>query len=235
MTEGVFLYFIPDKKFENVTREDLASNPILVKPFFDLIHSPKTMREKLCKANVYRGPENKSGCVISVQPQVATNQFLGYNPEIQTWQKFGEQWVGYQADMRPGPESLRRPKLYSGEEVELADDRIWVAPTLMSFDEKQEKWVSLLPATFGVDAELKHTCKTDPKHEDDFAAVQRIRNAVFGGESLSRIDAFELAVTVLSLNYRLGAVEASILELFHDTLTVAVLHAAVDATSLPAA
>lgn len=230
MTEGIFLYYLAGKKREELKPADFADNPILAGPFFDLIHSPRLFRDKLIGVNVVNaGPDNGSGCVVSVQPECERNQNLPhYNAATQTWRKFGDQWIGWQTDMLPGPESLRRPSQLQGYEVELGDGRVWIAPVVKQFREDQRDWVSQLPMVWGIDENMSATATPVEKFRSIWDVSAQIWAATYGGSNARMSDCFGWAAQCLGMNYRIGAVEASLLKLFPDDAIREVLHAAVD-------
>jgi hypothetical protein len=229
MPEGVFLYFVPDKSRSQLTQDDLAGNPFLEKPFFELIHSKKLFSERLIgPETVHRGPEGKTGCVIAIQPAVDIGQIPSYSLEKQTWQKIGNQWIGYQTDLKPGPESLRRTNKFQGYEVELGDNRIWCAPVLRAFDQSAGGWSARIPLSWGLGANGELEAKPVEKYRELWEASLKIVATVGGGGDATFLDCFEWAVNCVSVNYRVGAAESSILGLFDDDTIRDVLHSAVD-------
>lgn len=234
MTEGVFLYYLPGRKFTAVTPTDLAENPLLSRPFFELVHSPKLFKTKLIGTDVLnRGPDNGDGCVIGVQAQVATDQIPHYNRDAQTWRKFtdtagGVHWIGYQTDMKPGPESLRRASQFTGYETELGDGKVWIAPTIRAYQAAESVWQSRLPMAWGIGDDMQPTAEPLERFKAAWEMSASIWAAVFGGAGAKFTDCFAWAVDSLSLNYRVGPAEASILGLMTDDTMLSVLHAAVD-------
>lgn len=230
MPEGVFLYYIPGKKYDDVQPSDLAANPVLAGPFFDLIHSPKMFKANRVGVTVEnRGPDNGAGCIVSVQPQVDRNlNTPHYNANTQTWRKFGEQWIGWQEDMKPGPESLRRPKQIDGYEVELGDGKIWIAPTVRPFHETQATLGCSLPMMLGIDESREHTARVVERFRDIWETTVRIADIFYNGEQYAQFAFFDDAVKCLALNYRIGNAEATILELLNTELVETVCGASVD-------
>lgn len=230
MTEGIFLYYIPGKKYEDVTASDLAANPILAGPFFDLIHSPRLFKSHRVGCTVdNRGPDNGSGCIVGIQPQVDRNMNMPhYNEATQTWRQYKGQFIGWQTDMMPGPESLRRPTQISGYEVELGDGRIWNAPTIRPFHEDVKNWGCSLPSLIGIDENGEHTGRVIERYRSIWETSRKIADVLFNGTPANPFGKFDDAVACLSLNYKIGAAEATILELFTTETINAVTGAAVD-------
>ncbi len=227
--QGIFLYFLPGLEFGQVTQDTLANNPILAGPFSDLIRSPRVFSDNLIGANILnRGPEGAHGCIVGAQACVDIGQIPGYFPARQTWQKFGDIWVGYETNLKPGPGSLRRKRQFRGAEVTLGDGEIWIGPTLLKLDPLLLKWSNLLPAVFGVDEHLKPTATIQKDYLPMMAMLKDVHRAMYGGGKASVEQCFEWASHLLQLNYRLGPVEAAILKLFDDDSMVSVLHAAID-------
>lgn len=228
MTQGIFLYFLDGIKFEEVKRETLSKNLFLAGPFFELIHSPKVFRERLVGGNVIRGPEGKGGCVVGIQPQVETDQSPSYLPDRQTWTKFGEQHVGYQTDMKPGPESLRRASLIAGYDVELGDGQIWKAPVIRPFHENIKDWGCSLPMMISLDTAAKRTSRVVERYRFAWDLSARVADILINGKSGNLFDMYGDACAAMSLNYRIGEAEAGLLELFDTRSIEEALRATVD-------
>jgi len=229
MTEGHFLYYLPGKAKGSVTRADLAANPILSAPLFEFIHSPRLFNTKLHQNEIMnRGPDNGSGCLLHAQPQVECGQIPGYYPDRQKWQKFGDVWIGWEPGMLPGPESLRRATQITGYEVELGDGRIWNAPVVKPFHEAERTLGCNLPMIIGVDETMSHTAAIVNRFRWAWDLSGKIADRVFNGATDTRFGSFDDAVAMLSLNYRVGTAEATILELFDDDTVSEVLLSAVD-------
>lgn len=235
MTQGVFLYYLPGKSKESLTAAELAANPILAGPFFELIHSPRLLKTRLMGCNVHGGPDNGDGCVIAPEPQVPVNQLPGYFRETQTWRKFGDQWIGWQTDMPPGPESLRRGNQIDGYEVELGDGLIWLAPVIRAFRESSANWESRIPTVWGVDENLQPVAEPLDKFREIWNVSGKVWASVCGGVPAKMIECFEWATQCLGMNYRIGVVEASILRIFNDDTMRQVLHSALDIPVVEAA
>lgn len=231
MTEGVFLYYLPGKTFDKLTVNDLAENRLIAGQFFEAIHSPQVFKERVIGGNVLNcGPDNGSGAIVAMQPQVDAGQQPRYQRELQTWAKFGDLHIGYQTDMLPGPESLRRASQITGYEVELGDGRIWNAPTIRRYSEAQSGWQSQLPMMWGLDADMKPSMQPMKKFADAWETSGKILSALFFDDKPAlMVDCFEWAVKSLQLNYRVSAIEAAILQLFNDDTILKTLQAAVDA------
>lgn len=235
MTEGSFLYYLPHKKFEGVTAELLQSNPVLAGPFFEHIHSPRMLKNNLIGGNVLNnGPDGGSGCVIAPQPQGNVDQDPRYDAETQTWQKFGEHWIGWKTDMLPGPESLRRATMLDGYEVELGDGRVWQAPVIRAFQEKDITWIPRIPMVWGIGRDMTPIAEPLNKYRAAWEMSAKVFASVCGGVPATMLDVFGWAVECLQLNYRIGSIEASVLQVFNDDTMREVLQASVDVPLLEA-
>jgi hypothetical protein len=228
MTQGSFLYFIPGVQKEQLTRSFVASRPEAV-PLFDLVHSPRLFSLHLQVMPVEgRGPDGSSGCIIAGQPVVDTpEQQYGYFPDVQKWQKIGERWIGYQTDMLPGPESLRRKTQISGQEVELNDGLIWLSPVIRPWNNTD--WGCGLPLTIGLDEQGECTAQIDEKYSAIWRLSGKLVAVVMADFPETMKQRFSDAVECLSVNYRVGQPEATILKLFNTQAIREVLRTAVDA------
>lgn len=228
MPEGVFLYYLPGKSKDSLTADDLARNPILSGPFFEHIHSPRLLKTRIMGCNVHGGPDNGDGCVIAPEPQVPIDMLPGYFKDRQTWKKFGDQWIGWQTDRRPGPESLRRANQIDGYEVELGDGLIWQAPIVRPFHEASKNWGCNLPMVIGLDESNEPTARVIERFRWAWDITGRVADILFNGVPANLFAMFDDAASCLSINYRIGRHEASILELFNSQTISDVLKSAVD-------
>jgi hypothetical protein len=228
MPQGCFLYYVPGVTKEQVTRDFIAGRPEAV-PLFDLVHSPRLFSLHCHAANVSGGPDGKSGAVFWGQSVAADpTQRYGYYPDQQKWQKIGEQWIGYQADLLPGPSSLKRTAMIDGIEVEMGDHRVWLAAIIRPFHEASRTWRTNLPTVTGLNSEGKRERSVDKNFAALWELSGKIGSYMVDGLAVNELDFFSWAVQCLSANYRLDEATATILNLGSSNALQDVLKAAVD-------
>lgn len=220
MTQGFFLYYLPGVKKEQITLDFISKRPEAV-PFFDLVHSPRLFSMHMQTFYVEnRGPDGGSGAIVAAQPVVdVPTQKTGYYPEVQEWRKVGDRYIGYQKDMVPGPESLRRHNLIEGYDVELSDKHIWHVPLIRPYDTTIKDFACGLPVVFGVDENGDRQIEVVKKYESVWRTTAAMLGYYYNKDESSLNSRFDAAVEILAVNYRIGMVEAGILQLF-DTQTI---------------
>jgi hypothetical protein len=230
--QGIFYYYVPGKDSGGVTQDDLRANPFLAVPFADLIHSPLVFRDTLLSRPVASGPDGGKGCVIAVRPQVDDGQRPSYQPQSQTWQRFGNeklgyQWIGYDTATPPGPNSLRRKNQIPGADVELGDRRIWSAPQILSLNDDNSQWEHRLPVLYQADEKLRWSASVQPRYLEVFEAAKKVIGATYHGAPVTVGESLEWSLLFLAVNYRVGAAESSLLGIMSTHYLASILHAAI--------
>ena len=171
---------------------------------------------------------------------VHSGEHMGYYPERQIWRKRGPGvWVGMWRELpKPTPAELATADPLPGHEVTLRDGQRWVAPMAREWDAVAESSRVRVPAAFDLndDGQWVRGEVEQPYQRLWDIASKRWETIGDPSASLLLTDATDMAVECLSVNYRLGRVEAALLGLFDDQGRAAleVLDAAVDLPTIRA-
>jgi hypothetical protein len=224
-----FLYFIETQKNE-ITPEDLRA--------IGLGHLVEKDAKPLARGCT--GPDGKPGLVFSAGAGPAPK----YEPAKQTWKAAPVKWVegvkgvpyyaGLWNDSRPTPADLARAVIIAGEDVELGDGNVWRIPVCYSI---------VRGSTFPKDLVLGEDGETwqeleRPQFRKLCADAERVWQAFLNAEQKEdgsgatiRLDkqlAANVCVDALSVNYRLGKLEVSMLAILGTDSRERVLRAVVD-------
>lgn len=180
-------------------------------------------------AQLDHGPDGKSGCVV------ATGDIPpGYDPARQTWADAGGYWVGLEQPW-PAPEDLIREMGIGGHQLQLSDGKVWKVPVLHRWDESKLCHVPNLPKTMrpragggGVEYVVR------PEYEAADALAEELAAGFFANRTVQADEAFDRAVKVLAVNYRIGPFEAGLLGVLNDADILKVLAIAIDAPTIEA-
>ena len=211
-----FLYYIPGKTADQVTPQ-LCATLGLYDAFRDVMTDWRP-RKNVVVTNVTRGPSEtaNNGTSGTILYPVALNgsrpRTAGYNPHQQRWQRAGNVYIGIDTERPPTPDDLKRPRLTSGYDRELADGQIWHCPVIRQPGEFPDN--CNLSMTLGVDADGNFQQHVVAEQHWAWAISGEIWDVCFDKKkSPSTARVFEICVMVLSLNYRLGPHEASMLQI----------------------
>lgn len=192
---------------------------------------------------VDRGPDDGGGVLVA-DNRIQSDDLI-WTPGDQQWQPMitanGDRppaWAGICAGRRPGPSDLALKKQAPGNAVTLGDGQSWIIPAAVSNVRE-----SPIPQTMSVDGQgnliktaVERFAKLQDYGERIFAQYRRDaeRAAALAqapptepeepddadelDDSISDEDAFWMAVEALSLNYRVGPVEVSLLGLVRNDL-----------------
>jgi hypothetical protein len=186
------------------------------------------------------GPEGQVGFLFDPTPGAETPP--AFLAEGQTWRKGpeGKYWVGFNKATRPIEAVMRRPKFIGGEPVKLRDGGDWIIPVARSL---------VGGATLPRKPVLLDDCKTWRLETlPEFLGLCKAAERVFelmttkpGAEApadpvqpepvkfdMDYDEAMGIVVHAMSVNYRLTALELSLLELFTDVEIWAVFRALID-------
>ncbi len=180
-----------------------------------------------------KGPGNVSGILCAVNGPGDPPPM--YHPDRQTWRQGpgAKFWIGLDNDAKPGPDDLARPRIISGEHVKLRDGNEWTVPICFSFlrgmtlprtlvlGEDCQTWkLATLP-------EFLKLCK------DAEMVWEAYRNPDANGEiTIGEMQAPRIAVDALAVNYRIGALEVSMLGLLSNVEMWDILEAMIDKPNL---
>jgi len=174
---------------------------------------------------------------------------VGYFPDKQTWQKIPglDAWVGFYTGQAPGPNDLARSTMLDGHAVELGDGRRWIVPIAVGGPEEGDAELTryrTLPHVDRLDEDGNWTVgDVLPRYaplwdaaaawwDAKWSAAGEDNEAADTGDAIRVIfkidDARGAAVTILAANYRVSAIEVSLLGLLNDQTRVAILDAAID-------
>ncbi|MBL4701954.1 MAG: hypothetical protein JKX85_11920 [Phycisphaeraceae bacterium] len=217
------MYYIP-----NI---DKADHAVLAK--HGLAYAFADSKSNPTSNSVIGGPDGGNGVVT---PGIGVED-ARYLKDTQTWRKYKGVWVGYNNDEKPGPSDLIRKDALDGYEVVLGDQNQWVVPLARSLSESDgpASFSCYLPTKIDLDEDGKWIeGATIKKYEHLWPIAcgfwDKIRGAViedgkiafdFSGET-------EFAIIALQANYRIGPMEAVLLELLDAGTAVEILKAMVD-------
>lgn len=222
MSNGIFLYWLPGWEKEKATRGELLATP-LASALRDALRSERTFQTLVSVHSVAKGPSGSSGSlVVCHHPAWPDAHRLGYYPEEQTWRDCGGFWLGYATDCKPGPDSLQRSDLVSGYDYELGDEQIWHAPII-----RYPAGNPNLPQTMAVDSSGQFVESVTDSMAWAWSLACDIWDRYMMGDGLQRPEMFSIAVNCLSLNYRLGVHECSVLGLIDGPKAQQILKAAI--------
>lgn len=223
--QGVFLYFVPDIKEEQITRDWLKSQPFAA-DFRDLWQTALAFAA-VGNGGVVHGPEGQSGRIIFAAGN--SSQPFGYHPDRQEWRKFDGFWMGFDKEHRPGPDSLKRRHLFEGYEIELLDGQVWIAPVIRAWHEHGIHSCTL-PLVWGLDDDSpKSRLSVQEAYKPFWDLSGESVDFYFGRTQNSKADRHDAATTYLALNYRISRAGIEFLELLDTVLDEEVWRAAIDA------
>lgn len=193
-----------------------------------------------------RGPDGDAGVLAVMKPdhEQGVKAGLQYKPHRQTWQEApqGGYWIGYETDARPRPIDLQRKTMLSGHIVVLNDGESWLVPIARSFPIGMS-----LPVTLrvGKDGELivgevvkQYVAFGDLAEAHWESSVELAMQAQSSTEDVvqgrSFDDIWPLAVEALSINYRIGSAEMSVLDCLTTENLSEVTDAVVDMPTIKA-
>jgi len=196
-----------------------------------------------CTPRGTRGPDGADGVILADCRRVES---IGHYADRQQWQQIpgnpAGAWVGRYTDQPTLPEDLQRLESLPGHMVRLADGREWLVPVARGWAEQggEAVWYVALPQTMKLDENGTTWVQGDvldrygplwqlacrwwdfrfgSAAEDDCEGAQR------GMDFAACADA---AVAALAVNYRLSAIEVSLLGLLADGIPPQILMAVVD-------
>lgn len=219
---GLFLYFVPGLDREAATRAKLLTLPF-ASVVCDALKNDRTFQAMCVVHNVAKGPSGSSGVLICARhPKWPDSHRIGFYPDEQTWRDCGTYWLGYVTNNKPGPDSLQRDTLVSGYDYELGDELIWHAPIL-----RYPAGTPNLPQTMGVDPTGQFVESVVDSMQWAWSLACDIWDRYVMGDGMQRPEVFAKSVECLSVNYRVGPQECSVLNLIDGPKSQLILQAAV--------
>lgn len=170
-----------------------------------------------------------------------------YDAKRQEWVKSdsGPYWIGYDKDARPAPADLERDPMLNGHKVQLGDGNYWLIPVARHYVELDEANALMWAIAFPQRRKFKdgHWTHGDvvARYRDLWAMVMRMDDMAerdHGGDEgafddLTIDDTTGMIVEALSVNYRMSAEIASLLDLIDSSHVGKVYHALTDGPSIP--
>lgn len=211
-----FLYYAPNKCL--IHEKNL--------PDYGLDHL-MSEGELSCR-EVVAGPDGRSGCIFTV---IMKNSemwpLVGYFPDRQEWRRFGKYWVGIDQKCPPDPMVLFREnlKVTRGYDVKLGDGREWFIMIACLLD-----GTSPLPHKRVFDGAKWVFGGVKSQYQKYYDEAKKFAEAVVQstGPSVTVVDESNLAAMAISMSYRIGPAEMSMLELLDDETVMEVCKAAID-------
>jgi len=186
-----------------------------------------------------RGPCDRVGTILAYNtPAGQAPRRLGYWPEEQQWTQVGDDlWIGIDPAGPPTPEELRRKRQFDWWQAVLGDGAKYSIPVIRRPDGSTGLPTELYvhPLTGRLEEPIKARYR---RYWDESAEVADwFFNGGFDGEtsSFTKARALALAVDALSINYRYGPLEQSVLRLVDSENYLTVLSATVDVQGVVAA
>jgi len=223
-----FFYFLP-----SVHRQDLNRDKVVSLGLGDVLRDRLTANDLagiggLAVSDVVHGPGGHSGTILYPMSELERVDdpdraplVVGYYPGAQTWEPSGPYYVGWVTDDLPTPEGLERDLTLRGYDETLGDGRNWLCPMIRMRD-----GLNNLPDTWGIkNGKFCQWVKPDWQWAWDLTG--EIWDYFEREADIPHQLAFEWAVKLLSINYRIGPVEATALKLFGRVEFKPVLQAAI--------
>lgn len=179
------------------------------------------------------GPGGNPGVVFG-------HGLLGYFEEKQTWDDWGDFWIGY--DTIPSPDQLARESQIAGEWVRINGQK-WLIPKSRHFELEQDEIVGgcSLPRRYSYDRDAKTWVPSAVKREYqtlwdlslvyiDFLsnAAEELSKEDDGSVTISNDQVDELFECAVATNYRVGKPELDLLGIYDSDSARAVLDAVID-------
>lgn len=194
---------MPGVAFGDCTIERLRESPVAV-PLRDCLESSATFGQRLTIRPVHaHGPDGMSGTIVCAGRR--QSQLVGMYPQRQTWEQWGEIWIGRENEDPPETTDLQRPSMLPGYDRELGG-MAWTIPVVRRGGMRPTLPQSMYRSPNG-DFELR----LREEWRESWDQSGRIWDQIIDPKPVPWSDAFGLCCAMLSLNYRVGPNEISIL------------------------
>lgn len=226
MSNGLLFYFLPGLTPKELTRAKAKTLPFAAS-LSDITKSDRLWQLHSVIHEVAVGPSGSSGTLLATKPANWPDVHrVGFYPDSQTWKQRGTFWIGFDNEIAPGPESLQRVTLTDGYEVELGDGNVWLAPVIRAWGEAG--YSIALPKDLGFDEQEQCVATVKSDYQWAWKLACDVWDFVIQRGQVALDQFTRWAVECLSLNYRIGIHEASVLGLFDTATARDVLHSCVD-------
>jgi len=223
---GLLFYFLPSLTRNELTRAKAKTLPF-ASSLSDVTKSERLWQLHTIIVDVALGPSGSSGVLLATKPANWPNAHkVGYFADAQTWKPRGSFWLGMDNEVAPGPDSLQRVTLMDGYEVELGDGSIWIAPIIRAWND--DGYAIALPKDLGFDEHEQCVALVKSDYQWAWNLACDVWDFVIQRGTVPLEQFTRWAIECLSLNYRIGIHEASVLGLFDTATAREVLHASVD-------
>jgi hypothetical protein len=223
-----FQYFLPGVSRQSVTRELLIAAGLGAVLRDRMTANDLCGQGSLALADVTSGPDGYSGTILYPLTEAeqeadedAPPPRIGYYKDEQTWDKFAGYYVGWNPDALPAPEDLEQDVMLKGFYETLGDGRRWLCPLIRMVNGGNN-----LPDVWGV-RNGKFTMSVKPDWNWAWDLSGEVWDYYSREADIPFELAFEWAVRLLGINYRIGPVEATALGLFGRNDYMPVLRASI--------
>ncbi|TXH40904.1 MAG: hypothetical protein E6Q97_38840 [Desulfurellales bacterium] len=221
----MFLYFIPGR----TTGPEVPDK--LMQCQFDGL-------DPIVRPVIANGPGGSAGAILCDK---SSADIAGYYPDRQEWAKVNDKlWIGYEKEQRPTPEGLARSKQLNGHPVVIGG-QVWSVPVARrwAFDTGSPIWYDTTPKKLHYrDGEWKLADTIDRYArlwqigEQWFDETCAAAKSETDRKPLLITQAAEMAVEVLSINYRVWHEEIDLLTPLDADTIRGVLNAVIDTQTL---
>ena len=230
---GVFRYFIPGVEPLALTPQEITARGLQDR-LGDLITGQASDQIDGAQVSLVRaGPDGTQGTlIVPLPPCGSVVERADFSTDGQRWVKAdrGEYWIGMDNEHPPTPTGMQRPRLVRGVAEKLGDGQVWECPTVRS-----EILQPRVPCSYGMSGErvIGRVLPqyTEVWHRSNTWCVRLLKEyqEMQIVDLLGVREAFEASVLCLSLNYRMGVKEATLLQLLDDDALEKIIDAAIDA------
>lgn len=217
---GHFTYFIPG--VSGVNQGILAAAGLLDR------FMGASGRMRVHSAGHGEGPKG-SGCFI------APGENVEYSPETQRWTEGAKFWVGVDTATMPMPEDLARELIVTGQDLTLADNKVWHVPTLHKWDMQRMGHTPNLPQIMRnvvVGGRVQCIMTVRPEFMAAHALAAEIFESFVAERAIPGARLVEMACAILNVNYRVGVEETGLLGLLDEATALSILRVAIDAEEI---
>jgi hypothetical protein len=227
------LYFLPNLRKAQCDNVGLMRGVLKERGLTDVFAD--VPQAEMCIAELTgRGPGDKSGLILAYQtPAGDVPRRIGYYPAEQVWTPVGDGslcWIGIDPSEPPKPEELARRKQYVSYAVMCGDANQWSVPIIRRPDGSTD-----LPTDMVWDATGKFVEPIKPAYESFWQESKEFADWFYGDNSqpFPAERGLMLAIRALSINYRFGREEQSVLRVIDRDCFTSILGATVDSLGSP--
>lgn len=208
-----FLYFLPQILRQDVTKEKLIAVGLGTTLRDRMSKDDLANKGRLAMGDVLHGPAGHAGTIVYPLPTTPTDDEadgVGYYPDRQQWLHVevdgtAGYWIGWNPEQLATPEDLQRDSVVSGYLEELGDGQLWECPIIRLQQGKVN-----LPDTWGL-KQGKVVSRVRPDWKWAWELSGTIWDQLIAGIDPTEETAFSWCAQLLSINYRVGPEELSIM------------------------